>query len=356
MPVYDLHRHLEGSHPPDAVAALAAAHGIADLADPPGVRARCVAGEERLAAAPDDAGRRRLFAEATMETRRVYVSPAAVEQLTLATCRAAALEAPDGFELRFSLFSLTRAHLATLGDPRRTVETLATTEVVETARGLLSAIVAGAKASRTPVRLRFGLSRNLEPELFDKYRAVARLAREPETRRACCGLDLFGIARSGYPEPYPPELVALLHELRRDLGDLVVHAGEFFDGDPAAPVDSVRRALSLEPDAIGHGVWSAADPALARECARRGVTLEICPESNRLLNAGGMRRLEALCGGAPAVVRLVEGGVRCVVSSDDPMVLGADLAASRRALEGLGLRLADFDAEAMRRWARLPAP
>lgn len=353
MPIFDLHRHFEGAHPIAAVAAAARAGGVAELATDEAARAACVLGAAALLGLPNDAERRAIFARTNAAARRVYSSPEVLQALSRETCVAAAREAPGGFELRFSLFSLVRAYLA--GRPDRPLEALTTDEVVSLARALVLALIAGARESGTPVRLRFGLSRNLDPTLADKLVAVSQLAADPDIAPSLCGLDVLGIAARGYAEPYPELLLQLLAQLRRVLPDVVIHAGEFFDGDPEAPRASLRQALALEPNGIGHGVWAASDPELLRACAESGATFEICPQSNRLLNHDGMRLLASVSGVHP-LLRLLQAGVRCVVCSDDPTFQGTTLADDRAFAQGLGVVLEAVDAQAARRFAALPRP
>lgn len=86
---------------------------------------------------------------------------------------------------------------------------------------------------------------------------------------------------------------------------LTAHAGEW--GGP----ESVRDALSLGVSRIGHGVRAIEDPALVRELAARGTTLEICPGSNVALGV-------VADWPAHPIARLVDAGVRVTVSTDDP--------------------------------------
>lgn len=86
---------------------------------------------------------------------------------------------------------------------------------------------------------------------------------------------------------------------------LTCHAGEW--GGP----DSVRDALALGCTRIGHGVRAVEDPALVRDLAERGITLEVCPGSNVALGV-------VASWGAHPIARLADAGVRVTVSTDDP--------------------------------------
>lgn len=357
MPIYDLHLHLEGAHPP--LALFEAARNTR----PPAFESeallvkRCVAAQDELAALASDDARRSRFADAMDNTRKVYTSAQVIQTLTRSTCDAAAAQAPDGFELRFSLYSMVKSLVKATGD-RPPIGERPVSEVEGLARSLMRAVIAGAKESGKPVRLRFGLSRNVPqggPQL-SQYIAVARLALEAPFSQALCGLDVLGFASQGYAEPYPRQMRDLIGELRQSLPDLVVHAGEVYMGDATAPVDSIREALTLEPKAIGHGIWAASAPALMAECEKRGVVFEVCPRSNQLLNKDGLARLEGLCGGEPPLRVLRRHGVQCVISSDDPATFGTNLSEDRRYATGLGLELTDFDRVAEARWMSLPVP
>ena len=86
---------------------------------------------------------------------------------------------------------------------------------------------------------------------------------------------------------------------------LTCHAGEW--GGP----DSVREALALGCTRIGHGVRAIEDPALVRDLAEKGITLEVCPGSNVALGV-------CASWSAHPVARLADAGVRVTVSTDDP--------------------------------------
>lgn len=86
---------------------------------------------------------------------------------------------------------------------------------------------------------------------------------------------------------------------------LTAHAGEW--GGP----QSVRDALALGVERIGHGVRAIEDPRLVDHLAETGVLLEVCPGSNVAL---GLYRDFA----AHPVARLRDAGVRVSLSTDDP--------------------------------------
>ena len=94
---------------------------------------------------------------------------------------------------------------------------------------------------------------------------------------------------------------------------LTCHAGEW--GGP----DSVRDALALGVERIGHGVRSIEDPALVDTLAERGIVLEVCPGSNVAL--GVYPSWEA-----HPIERLRAAGVPVTISTDDPPFFHTDMA------------------------------
>ena len=145
------------------------------------------------------------------------------------------------------------------------------------AEPILAAVIAArarvVAATGVPLLLRLGLSRTFESA--PHYQALATMVKGHA--RALCGVDVLGIVGGADREPLPPALRVILDELRPDLPDLTIHAGEF------AGADSVDRTLALAPQAIGHGVRSLDDPTVVERLVASGVTLEVCPTSNRLL-------------------------------------------------------------------------
>ncbi len=121
--------------------------------------------------------------------------------------------------------------------------------------------------------------------------------------------ELAGVDLHGY-EPTPTETwTAPVWARLRAAGKVTkVHAGEF---DGAA---RVREAIEqLGSTRIQHGVRAIEDPAVIALAAARGATFDVCPISNV--------RLGVVPSLAEHPLRaLMRAGVRCTVSTDDPLV------------------------------------
>jgi aminodeoxyfutalosine deaminase len=137
---------------------------------------------------------------------------------------------------------------------------------------------------------------------------------------------IVAVGLGGEEALYPPEPFAPAFQAAREVGfGSVPHAGEVVG--PA----SIRGALdTLEPDRIRHGIRAVDDPGLVRELSDRGIVLDVTPISN--VRTGAVRSLEE-----HPLPRLVEAGVRCSVSTDDPVMFDTDLTREYEAVEALGL-------------------
>ncbi len=336
----DLHRHLEGSHSAAALRAVAREHGLghALLQDEAALRRALV-----LTEPSDDASR---FYACIQVARLAYVRPEVVGALAYRAFTEAASEC-DGFEMRVSLFSMTRA---VLENQRVEWRARPPTDFAEHARGLLLQVLSARDRAQAetgiPMLVRLGFSRAFEAE--PHQRAVAGVV--AEHARALSGLDVLGIVKGEDTEPLPQALLSILRGLRSVLPDLTVHAGEF------AGHGSVDRTLQLEPQAIGHGVRSVESPDTLEQLARRGVTLEVCPCSNHLLIPTSLAALRSLHGGHHPLPVLQRAGVRAVLGSDDPAPMGTDFRSEWSRAEALGADMARLQADAVRRWAQLQPP
>jgi aminodeoxyfutalosine deaminase len=140
--------------------------------------------------------------------------------------------------------------------------------------------------------------------------------------RGVVGIGLGGLPEDGYPpEPYA-EAFALARE-----GGLasVPHAGE------GAGPESVRGALeTLGAVRVRHGIRAVEDTGLVAELAGRGTVLDVCPISN--VRLGIVPSLEE-----HPLPHLVNAGVRCSISTDDPAMFDTDLTRDYDAAASLGV-------------------
>ena len=120
--------------------------------------------------------------------------------------------------------------------------------------------------------------------------------------------DLAGVDLHGFEQmPTEPDTAKVWARLRAAGKVTKCHAGEF-DG-PAR----VREAIEvLGVNRIQHGVRAIEDPAVLRLAADRGVTFDVCPISNIRLKVFRSMAEHPLR-------RLMQAGVRCTVSTDDPL-------------------------------------
>lgn len=344
MPRIDLHRHLEGSHSAEALAAVAVAFDIRNpvffAADTHRFRTADELRERLVLQAPSDDSTG--FYTCIQRARAAYVHEDAIEALALRAFIEAAAET-DGFEMRASLFSMTR----TLFDHEHALwREISPTTFAERARDVLLRVLSARDQAMSetskPMLLRVGLSRTFESE--SHYRAMAAML--VEHKDAICGLDVLGIVAGADREPMPAALRDILLALRRDIPDLTIHAGEFADHT------SVQRTLALDPEAIGHGVRSVESDTVMRDLADRGVTLEVCPTSNRLLIPTVLAQLEAQRRCTP-LVALQRAHVHCVLGSDDPTPMGTTFDREHTLAAELGVDMAQLERDTDRRWKQL---
>jgi adenosine deaminase len=120
------------------------------------------------------------------------------------------------------------------------------------------------------------------------------------------GVDLHGFERPEF-QPWSADVWGRV----RALGKVTkAHAGEF-----SAAAD-VRRAVEyLGVQRVQHGLSAIHDPATLQLLRDRDVTLDMTPISNvKLMAVPSMRE--------HPIARFLEAGVRCTISTDDPMLFG----------------------------------
>lgn len=174
--------------------------------------------------------------------------------------------------------------------------------------------------------LTFGASRHADPaDVAELARLAARYA-----GHGVHALGLTGDERVGPVDPYADAFA-----IARDAGLTVApHAGEL------CGAAGVRAAVeTLGATRIAHGVRAVEDPAVVDLLVDRGVSLDVCPTSNRILGVVPDLARHPL-------PRLLAAGVRCSLGADDPLMFGVGVADEyRTARDRLGLtdrQLADI--------------
>ena len=158
-----------------------------------------------------------------------------------------------------------------------------------------------------PVEVRWNLDaiRQFGP---DHVMEVARIA----AKYVGDGAISFGIGGDEIGGPALPLRDAFSYA--RDAGlRLTAHAGE------TAGPESIRAALEIGAERIGHGIRAVDDPDLMRRLREEQIPLEICITSN--VKTGAVASL-----GAHPLRKLFDAGVPITLNTDDPGVFETNLA------------------------------
>jgi len=126
--------------------------------------------------------------------------------------------------------------------------------------------------------------------------------------------ELAGVDLHGFEQVPTGEWTARVWRRLRSAGKITkAHAGEF-DG-----AHRVREAIELlGVTRIQHGVRAIEDAAVVALAAGRGVTFDVCPISNVRLKVTPSLAAHPLRA-------LMQAGVRCTISTDDPLVFANTL-------------------------------
>ena len=291
MPKVELHLHLEGAIPPDAMWELVSRHG----GDPE------VPGPEELAA-------RFEFTDFAHFIRVWEWKLKFHDTLDDYAFLAAAVAA----DLRRQGHVYVEAFVSPTDSPLEPAEMLrAVRQGLDEVHGIEIALIPD-------------LVRDTGPELAMRtLEAVIGVAQEA---------GVIGITIGGSEQLHPPEQFAPVYQRAREAGlRLTAHAGE------AAGPESVRRAIDdLGVDRIGHGVRAVEDWALLRRLVELQIPLEVCPTSN-------VRTRVAAAMTEHPIRTLIDEGAFVTLNTDDPAMFGCTLAGEYAAVESLG-----YDDETMR--------
>jgi adenosine deaminase len=155
------------------------------------------------------------------------------------------------------------------------------------------------------------------------------------------GVDLHGHEVM----PTAPETAVVWARLRAAGKVTKCHAGEF---DGAARVREAIEFLGVRR--VQHGVRAIEDPAVVKLAADLGVTFDMCPLSNV-----GLQVVPAIR--EHPIRRLMRAGVRCTVSTDDPLNFGNSLTEEYQALAGeLAFTAAELGQVARNGWEVADVP
>ncbi len=185
----------------------------------------------------------------------------------------------------------------------------------------------GLKTQRMAEAIRQGLDRIQDIEIaliadlvrdFGPEKGAVTLAELNEVKH----LGIIGIGIGGSEQMFPPEPFAAIFAQARHLGfHTTAHAGE------AAGAESIWGAIkSLHVERIGHGTHAEEDPALLAYLAEHEIPLEMCPLSN--VRTGAVKSYAA-----HPVRRYFERGIKLSINTDDPKMFGNSLAEEYMLLE-----------------------
>ncbi len=169
--------------------------------------------------------------------------------------------------------------------------------------------------------------------------------RTVETAVRYAGKGVVGFGIGGNEQLGPVDWFGDVFRYARDHGlRLSIHAGE------TVGPESVRAAVRLGAERIGHGIRAADDPALLDELCERGIPLEICISSN--LATGAVACLEE-----HPVRRIYDAGVPVILGTDDPAMFHTTLAREfELARTAFGFTEAELEELARNAWRYRFAP
>jgi len=177
----------------------------------------------------------------------------------------------------------------------------------------------GLETQKLTEAIRLGLSRIPEITVsliadvvrdFGPQRAAQTLREIHEVQT----LGVIGIGLGGSEQDYPPELFKEVFEEARHFGlHTTAHAGE------AAGAQSIWGAIHhLHPERIGHGMRAYEDEALLDYLVEQQLPLELCPISN--VRTGVVKRIED-----HPVADYFTRGILVTINTDDPKMFGNSL-------------------------------
>jgi adenosine deaminase len=298
LPKVDLHRHLTGSIRLTTVAEIAQEYAIVF----PRQKSPWTVEDlrQRLVLNGSVGSLSKFIAQPWRILNKLIVNPQVLSRLAYEAVEDASIDNVAYLELRASPFGLTNTEWAV--------------EETHQGREYLEATIDGLERAAdlgVVVRLILSIPRHVVGRFYGGRREHyydELLALADEHRDYVVGFDLTGVE-----EECSSRVFESFFKRAKEHGFFVtIHAGE------TTGPESVREAIGLGADRIGHCISSIEDPSLVQELVENGVTLEICPTSNIL--TGAVASLQE-----HPFAELYGSGVRVTVNTDNTLVCDTTL-------------------------------
>jgi len=153
-------------------------------------------------------------------------------------------------------------------------------------------------------------------DVWKDLKVAIELRKHWADRNLVIGFDLVGEEDAGHTtEFFLPDWIRLKRELAAQKTTLPFY---FHDGESDWPSDeNLYDAFLLGSKRMGHGFNLFRFPTLEQQLKKHGIAVEVCPISNQLLRYVSDLRMHPADG-------YLRRGVPCVLSNDDPGILGND--------------------------------
>jgi adenosine deaminase len=185
----------------------------------------------------------------------------------------------------------------------------------------------GLKPQKLTEAVRTGLARVKQTEIslimdFSRDSGVDDAEKNLPAVKEIKELGVIGVGLGGSEQKYPPEPFAGVYEKARQFGfHTAAHAGE------AAGPESIWSAIrSLKVERIGHGTRAIEDKSLIEYLADTQIPLEVCPLSN--VRTGVVKSIDI-----HPVKKFFDAGLLVTINTDDPAMFGNSLAEEYQTLE-----------------------
>jgi len=155
-----------------------------------------------------------------------------------------------------------------------------------------------------------------DQKVWSQLEQAVELHKAGQKQNFVVGFDLVGEEDTGHrTEFFLPDWIKLKSYLREQQTTLPLY---FHDGESDWPKDeNLYDAYLLGSRRIGHGFNLFRFPDLEKRMIADGVAVEVCPISNQQLRYVADLRIHPAAG-------YLNRGVPCVLSNDDPGILGND--------------------------------